>query len=205
MNPSDSIHARFLEPFDKSEEKQRQGPGGKMLTYIDARAVMRRLDEVVGTAGWQTKMVAIGSEVACELSIKFGDEWITKTDGAGETSMEGEKGQFSDAFKRAAVHFGIGRYLYAGDTKVKREKAPPLKDQIGAHAEGEAYPMFDEAEMQMKRLLTALDDGQTDIEAAKLEKQEILMEFSPQEKTEFWFSRFTSGQRTIIKRLGLDP
>ena len=44
-------------------------------------------------------------------SIKTG--WVWKANGAGETDYEGTKGQFSDAFKRAAVMWGIGRYLYA--------------------------------------------------------------------------------------------
>lgn len=112
VKSSELIEWELKAPFHPGMVKARQGPGGKTLHYVDARAVMIKLDEVVGPAGWQSRMVAIGGEVACELSIKFGDEWITKTDGAGETSIEGEKGQFSDAFKRAAVLFGAGRYLY---------------------------------------------------------------------------------------------
>lgn len=108
------IYAKLCAPFPKGEEKVRKGPGGKMLTYIDARAVMHRLDETVGPDHWQSKMVQINGNVACELSILYAHEWITKTDGAGETDIEGEKGSFSDAFKRAAVHHGIGRYLYGG-------------------------------------------------------------------------------------------
>ena len=41
------------------------------------------------------------------------DEWVWKSNGAGQSDIEAEKGQFSDAFKRAAVLWGIGRYLYA--------------------------------------------------------------------------------------------
>lgn len=95
---------------------------GLALAYIDARDVMERLDEVVGPFGWQSKMIrASNGGVTCELSIlvpnphKTSSEtmvWITRTDGAGETAVEGPKGACSDAFKRAAVHFGIGRYLY---------------------------------------------------------------------------------------------
>ena len=48
----------------------------------------------------------------CSLSCKVGDNWITKADGAGDTDIEGEKGGISDALKRAAVVWGIGRYLY---------------------------------------------------------------------------------------------
>jgi len=99
-------------PFKAGVVKERQGPGGKYLSYIDARDVMVRLDEVAGPDGWQSRMHDCGGEVVCELSVRYGSQWITKSDGAGQTGIEGEKGQFSDAFKRAAVHHGVGRYLY---------------------------------------------------------------------------------------------
>src|SRR5207249_11297034 len=44
------------------------------------------------------------------------DEWSTKMDGGGQSEQPDEgdrrKAAFSDALKRAAVKFGIGRYLY---------------------------------------------------------------------------------------------
>jgi hypothetical protein len=49
----------------------------------------------------------------CGLSIRVGDEWVTKWDGAENTDVEGVKGGLSGAMKRAAVQWGIGRYLYA--------------------------------------------------------------------------------------------
>ena len=101
-------------PWPPSQVKERKGPGGKMLSYVDARQVMARLDAVVGPDGWQTHYTEIGGNCCCTLSIKMGGKWISKSDGAGETSIEGEKGQFSDAFKRAAVSFGVARYLYTG-------------------------------------------------------------------------------------------
>lgn len=83
------------------------------LAYLDARDVMDRLDEVCGPAGWSTyNDETAKGRVLCKLSIKVDGEWITKTDGAGDTAVEGEKGGISDALKRAAVQWGIGRYLY---------------------------------------------------------------------------------------------
>jgi hypothetical protein len=93
--------------------KQRKGPAGKMLSYVDARQVQNRLDEVVGTENWQTHFSEVCGNYCCTLSVKIDGEWIAKSDGAGETSIEGDKGGFSDAFKRAAVSFGIARYLYS--------------------------------------------------------------------------------------------
>lgn len=90
----------------------KNGDKGLALAYIDARDVMRRLDEVCGPTGWQDRYEVHGSKTLCYLSIRCGDEWITKADGAGDTDVEAEKGSLSDAFKRAAVKWGIGRYLY---------------------------------------------------------------------------------------------
>ena len=83
-----------------------------VLCYIQARDVMDRLDQVVGPANWQSRYPIAGDKTICELSIRVDGEWITKSDGAGDTQVEADKGAISDALKRAAVLFGIGRYLY---------------------------------------------------------------------------------------------
>jgi hypothetical protein len=85
---------------------------GLALAYLDARDVMDRLDSVCGPGGWQDRYPHAGNKTVCEIGIKVGDEWIWKADGAGDTDVEAEKGALSDAFKRAAVRWGIGRYLY---------------------------------------------------------------------------------------------
>lgn len=90
------------------------------LAYVDARDVMQRLDDVCGPTGWQCRYPLSDSGLLiCEIGIHcevFGDEsdeWIWKSNGAGDTQVEAEKGKASDAFKRAAVLWGIARYLYA--------------------------------------------------------------------------------------------
>lgn len=90
-----------------SKDKQK----GIALAYIDARDVMQRLDDVLGL-DWQCKYSHADSKTICELSIKVEGEWITRSGGAGDTQVEAEKGAISDAFKRAAVLFGVGQYLY---------------------------------------------------------------------------------------------
>lgn len=83
------------------------------LAYLDARDVMERLDQVCGPEGWQTKHADMsGGRAACHLGIIVDGTWIWKSDGAGATDVEGDKGAFSDSLKRAAVAWGIGRYLY---------------------------------------------------------------------------------------------
>ena len=99
-------------PWPTNEVKSRKGPGGKQLSYIDARQVMHRLDKVVGPENWSDDYKSIDGKTCCTLSLFIDGRWIAKSDGAGDTSIEGEKGGFSDSFKRAAVKWGIGRYLY---------------------------------------------------------------------------------------------
>jgi hypothetical protein len=85
---------------------------GIALAYIDARDVMERLDEVVGIGKYQVLHPHANGKTSCRIGIKIGDEWIWKENGAGDSAMDAEKGAFSDSFKRAAVLWGIGRYLY---------------------------------------------------------------------------------------------
>lgn len=84
---------------------------GVALAYIDARDVMRRLDEVFGL-NWQTRYSHAEGKTICEIGVRIDGEWIYRAGGAGDTDIEAEKGAISDAFKRAAVMWGIGRYLY---------------------------------------------------------------------------------------------
>lgn len=91
---------------------------GMALAYLDARAVMDRLDAVCGPGGWQCRYSHAQAKTVCDIGIFTGTmgEWIWKADGAGDSDIEAEKGALSDAFKRAAVRWGIGRYLYDLDS-----------------------------------------------------------------------------------------
>jgi len=107
-------HFEMTRPFDASKLHWRVGATTKdkskgiALAYLNARDVMQRLDGL-GLGAWKCTYPMPGF---CELSIKIEGEWITRTNAAGETDVEAEKGMASDAFKRAAVLWGIGRYLY---------------------------------------------------------------------------------------------
>lgn len=88
------------------------------VAYMNARAVQKRLDEVVGAFNWKNvySLWHDNSQI-CGISI-FNDErseWITKFDGAENSDIEPIKGGLSDSFKRAATVWGIGRYLYEID------------------------------------------------------------------------------------------
>jgi hypothetical protein len=92
--------------------KWRKGPGGTQLAYIDARDVMDILDEVVGQENWQTDYKILGDKIYCGIGIYTDDKWVWKWDMGTESEFEAEKGEASDAFKRAGVKWGIGRFLY---------------------------------------------------------------------------------------------
>jgi len=102
-------------PFDARSISWRVGATTKNkdkaipLAYLNSRDVMERLDDACGVAGWQCRYPFEG---CCEISVLIDGHWITKTNGADQTNIEGVKGQYSGAFKRAAVLWGVGRYLY---------------------------------------------------------------------------------------------
>src|SRR5579871_4583429 len=117
----DTVMKQLAAPFDPSEVKFKPGAvsGNRALAlvYVDARVIQDRLDEVLGVAGWQDEYESLpDGSVVCKLRLRLGAEWITKSDvgGPSEQPDEGDrrKAAFSDALKRAAVKFGIGRYLY---------------------------------------------------------------------------------------------
>ena len=112
---TESIQAKLAAPFEVHQIHWRVGAMTQdktkciPLAYLDARNVMDRLDSVVGVENWQCRYPFAG---CCDIAIRYDGEWVWKSNGAGESDIEAEKGQYSDAFKRAAVLWGIGRYLY---------------------------------------------------------------------------------------------
>ena len=116
--------------------KSKDGKSAMLLAYIDARDVMERLDRACGFENWQCRYtLAADGLIICEIGIRIGNEWVWRANGAGDTHVEAEKGKCSDAFKRAAVLWGIGRYLYglpsprvAIDQYGKWEKDPALPE-----------------------------------------------------------------------------
>lgn len=126
----------FGKPFPSSDVSwkiqitKRDKTAGKVVPYLDARAIADRLDEVVGQYNWRDdygqwhcyteepkeegkKPKKVNSQL-CTIYIydEERQEWIGKTDGAENTDFESVKGGLSDSFKRAAVKWNIGRYMY---------------------------------------------------------------------------------------------
>lgn len=110
--------------FDEIEWRvlrvSKKKPVAQVAAYVDSRAIQKRLDEVVGRENWQNEFETVtgadnkSTAHICKLRIYYPErgEWITKSDGAGCTDVEPIKGGLSNAFKRAASMWSIGRYLY---------------------------------------------------------------------------------------------
>lgn len=109
----ESIYTALARPFDVSQVKVRalqttkDRMRGHLAFYIDARDVLDRLDEVVGPENWHDEYQVLGDGIVmCRLSVAG----VTKSDvGTGDDF----KSAFSDSLKRAAVRWGIARYLYS--------------------------------------------------------------------------------------------
>jgi hypothetical protein len=133
------------------------------LAYVDARAIQDRLDTVLGVDGWQDDYEALpDGSVVCKLRCRIGGEWIIKTDvgGPSEQPDGGDrlKAAFSDALKRAAVKFGIGRYLYRLPTQwvdydpQRRQFRTPPRLPNGS-SQPQARTITDEERQQLTELL----------------------------------------------------
>lgn len=137
---SKQVAEALLAPFPadmvgwKAQATTKDNSRAMAVAYIDARCVMDRLDEVVGPENWSDSYNVLGDQtgsfgkevvVECRLTVLG----VTKCDvGVGEDG----KSAYSDAFKRAGVKCGIGRYLYsldkqwvAYDAKTKQLSAQP--------------------------------------------------------------------------------
>lgn len=193
---------------------------GIALAYLNARDVMERLDEVCGPENWQARYPFTG---CCDIGIRINkfiqdatgstkgyldSQWVWKSNGAGQSDIEAEKGQYSDAFKRAAVLWGIGRYLYDLPNTWY-----PIKKV------GNSYRFTDEAESQMtqflhdwqykrvwdaplarKKTLEAIDEAWANKDASSLKA--AWSDLSNEQKQDIWgILKEFSKKRADIKQM----
>ncbi len=116
MTQYPDLFADLGQMFEESEVKTRN-QAGRQLSYITARTAMNRFDNVVGPENWWDEYIPCENSVICKLTIRLADgSTLTKCDAGGYAGMadqgDDDKSGYSDAFKRAAVKFGVGRYLY---------------------------------------------------------------------------------------------
>jgi hypothetical protein len=144
----------LIQPFPVEDLSFRPQSGNgenvRVLTYLTSRDVMARLDLAFGARNWQNDFVNLleNRAIACRLTVKWPDGTITNRTDAGCESEQPDDGDktkaaFSDALKRAAVLYGIGRYLYdlktvkgnvqnsrvvEGSVKLPKEASPSCKN-----------------------------------------------------------------------------
>jgi hypothetical protein len=171
MNATETLQA-LSSPFDPADVhfKPQHVSGNRCLAvaYLDARSVMDRLDAVCGLNWQDAYEVLPGGSVLCRLQVLVDGQWITKTD-VGSPSEQPDDGDkmkaaFSDALKRTAVKFGIGRYLYRlpkrwvdFDPQKKQIKSPPSLPAwaLPTTAQPSASPVTHEQAKELQRLLQA--------------------------------------------------
>ena len=103
-----------IQEIDFRVQSINKGGYATILAYKDARVDMNRLDAVYGVGFWQKKYHVINDNLFCSVGIwnKELSQWVWVQDVGTESMAEKEKGQASDAFKRACFNLGIGRELY---------------------------------------------------------------------------------------------
>ena len=114
------VGKRLAQPFDPScvdfRPQGKPGKTGKVqaVCYIDARTVADRLDDVVEPGAWEftyEPLVTANGQVQIAKG-RLTIHGVTKEDVGEASNFDPSKGCVSDALKRAAVLWGIGRYLY---------------------------------------------------------------------------------------------
>ena len=146
----------------------------RMIAYIDARDVAEHLDTIVGPSNWCDSYYSLDGKIYCKIGIKVNGEWVFKSDMGTPNKTEKEKSEASDAFKRAAVKWGINRDAYRiglVEINVKEYKGKPypvgddgkfLKDKLNEYCnnlikieELDNYSLeYDEEERQPNSLFT---------------------------------------------------
>lgn len=132
---------RALKP---NEVDVRVGSVGKkgvtMLLYKNARVDMQILDETYGAENWQRDHKEVKGNLYCGIGIwdEKKSQWVWKWDCGAESNTEKEKGEASDAFKRAGFNVGIGRELYT---------APFIFLPIHTEQNGRGYKVSNPAEL----------------------------------------------------------
>jgi len=177
-------------------KKNDGGVWAKVLAYLTSRAVHDRLDEVCGVENWQMRYKEHHSGTICEIGIHIGDEWIWKAGGSDDTDIEGFKGGLSSAEKRAAVPWGIGRYLY-GLTEMWAVTSLQKKDdwKYQAANKSKGIPAFWWQPPQLPNW--ALPDGMLN---SKHDKSQTERPYSPETLKEGFAAKFSKMQGGAVSQ-----
>jgi hypothetical protein len=142
---------------------------------------MDLLDEVCGPENWQRVYQDIGGELFCGVGINVDGQWVWKWDRGSESNIEKEKGESSDAFKRAAVNWGVGRFLYS----IKAQKQGYQKPQPKPQAPPPQKPQSSVSDAQWNEIKTLRES----------------MDWDQHQLAQVIQSRFDIPQRMIASKL----
>ena len=140
-----------------------------LLLYKDARVDMKILDEVFGPMNWKRTHQLIGDRLYCTIEVYDPEtgEWVAKQDVGTESNTEPEKGQASDAFKRAGFNWGIGRELYTAPKIQVTLNQGEYKDNAGRIQVWAAFSVKHiayDADRNISELVIVDRDGRTRFE-----------------------------------------
>lgn len=113
----------LTKPFETCQVKQRTGPKGKTLDYLEAHSVIARLNEsFAGEWSFRVlshevtdKEVIVLGELSAEgvRKVQFGSKMREDNVPLGDTA----KAAGSDALKKCSTLFGVGLELYQKDSE----------------------------------------------------------------------------------------
>ena len=162
------------------------------VAYVDSRQVQDKLDDVLGAMNWQDEYFVIDGDLFCRIGIYDEEkrEWVWKGDCGTESMTEKEKGQASDAFKRAAVKWGVGRFLYSMDIQ---------KIKSGKDNRGKNVPV-DETGKQIwditKHINDKLSKASPKVEIKAVEIKPVVVETKTDNRN---FERYSTTKSTTVQ------
>jgi hypothetical protein len=174
MNLKDLSRPLEISDVDFRVQSINNGGYATILAYKDARVDMNRLDEVLSPLGWQRDYKLIDGKLFCGVGIWFSsiNQWVWKWDVGTESNTEKEKGQASDAFKRACFNLGIGRELYSYPVISIKLKTDEWEKKKGFDGKEKAVATWD---LRVKdwRWYSEFTDGALTFLAAKDQNGEV--------------------------------
>lgn len=160
-------------------------PQATCVAYIDSRDVQDILD---ASCEWSDRYYEENGMLFCEITIYADGREYKRSDTGSESQTEAQKGHSSDAFKRAAVKFGVGRFLYS--MKIQYLKTNEIKTKTN-------YPyVIDSKGNRVWDITTFINSNKQD-----LISEEVLINSETLKELGENYSRLSSSEQIRLKDL----